>query len=291
MENIRPSGGQRTEPATQASGRGLPWQVRRFESIDSTNSYLISEAKSGREEGLVAVAAEQTAGRGRMGRTWQAPPGSSLLMSVLLRPDLGADDLHLAVVVVSLAAADACSEVCGVELVPKWPNDLLAGPNSGHAGEQRESDAGKKVAGILSEVLWKDSAVQAVVVGIGMNINWADRSIEGESLSNKAASLNQLCGHEVDQEAIMDRLLSKLAVRYRLLSTVEGRNRQMSEYRSRCSTISKLVRVEIQDEIFEGTVLDVDDCGRLLIDVGACLRTVAVGDVVHLDTNTGKWTR
>jgi BirA family transcriptional regulator, biotin operon repressor / biotin---[acetyl-CoA-carboxylase] ligase len=89
--------------------------VRRFESIDSTNRYLLDEARAGAAGGVVAVADHQTAGRGRLGRSWEAPPGANLLLSVLLRPDLEPSDRHLATTAVALAAVDAIG-VLGLEV-------------------------------------------------------------------------------------------------------------------------------------------------------------------------------
>ena len=124
--------------------------VRRFAEIDSTNRYLLDEARAGAPEGAVAVADYQSAGRGRLGRRWEAPPGSNLLMSVLLRPTLTLDELHLCTVAVALAAATACERGAGVIPVLKWPNDLMVG--------------GRKLGGILAEAL---PAGTAPVGGVG----------------------------------------------------------------------------------------------------------------------------
>ena len=94
------------------SGR---WDVRPFAEIDSTNTYVRSEARLGAPEGLVAVAEHQTAGRGRLDRRWESPPGSSLLMSVLFRPVIDPGELHLCTAAVALAAVQACREVAGVD--------------------------------------------------------------------------------------------------------------------------------------------------------------------------------
>jgi BirA family transcriptional regulator, biotin operon repressor / biotin---[acetyl-CoA-carboxylase] ligase len=137
------------------------WQVRHFTSLPSTNQYLLEQARSGAEEGLVAVADHQSAGRGRLGRSWDSPPGASLLVSVLLRPSLPPSGLHLCPTAVALAALDACASVAGVDARVKWPNDLVVDDH--------------KLAGILAEVLpgppgEHDAA--AVVVGLGLNIEW-----------------------------------------------------------------------------------------------------------------------
>ena len=141
--------------------------IRRFESIDSTNRYLLEEARRGAPGGVVAVADHQSAGRGRLGRRWEAPPGSNLLMSVLLRPDLPAGQRQLACGVVALAAIDAVASVTGLGVGIKWPNDLL-GPD------------GRKLAGVLAETDVVGSPAGStlrapIVVGIGVNVNWPGR--------------------------------------------------------------------------------------------------------------------
>ena len=261
-------------PGADAGGvGGMVWEVRRFGVLDSTNRYLLDEARSGAPEGTVAVADFQEAGRGRLDRRWVAPPGSSLLVSLLLRPDLAAQEVHLVVAVAALSAADACEVVSGIRPGIKWPNDLVAGEDAG-------ARAWGKVAGILAEADWSTSP-PAVVAGIGINVNWPEDTGREPELAG-ACALNQLCGHPVDRDALLSALLADMALRYRELATETGRRNQMSQYRRRCATIGRQVAVTTTDETFHGTALDVDDGGHLLVDVGACIRTVAVGDVVHL---------
>jgi BirA family biotin operon repressor/biotin-[acetyl-CoA-carboxylase] ligase len=234
--------------------------VRRFGEIDSTNRYLIEQAKEGAPEGTVAVADHQTAGRGRLGRTWVAPPGSSLLLSVLLRPALGPEQLHLATAVVALAAAAAVDEVAGFRPGLKWPNDLVVDD--------------RKLAGVLAEAELSPSAAPAVVVGIGLNLNWPDDL--PDDLASIATAANHVTGGAVDGDAVLDALLVHLERRYGDWPAVA------SEYRRSCVTIGRTVRVELGDETFTGAAADVSDDGHLLVDVGMCLRTVAAGDVVHV---------
>lgn len=223
--------------------------MRRFEEVDSTNRWLLDEARRGAPEGLVAVADHQTAGRGRLGRTWEAPPGANLLMSVLLRPcegpaPLAVDRLHLVTAAVALAGRAAARSVAGVEAMLKWPNDLLVGE--------------AKLAGVLAE-----SALPAVVVGIGLNVGWAPPG---------AACL----GASFARDDVLEALLVALGERC-------GRWDEVAvEHRRACSTIGRSVRVELADETFTGVAADVTDEGHLLVDVGVCLRTVAAGDVIHL---------
>ena len=253
--------------------------VRRFASIDSTNRYLLDEARAGAPEGVVAVADHQTAGRGRLGRTWEAPAGANLLMSVLLRPELAPDQRHLATTAVALAAVDAIGvtiRVIGASHRPvgvKWPNDLVA-PD------------GRKLAGVLAEADLASAAPglpAPVVVGIGINVNWpaTDEDLPPE-LRGAAASLRQLAGAEVDREALLAALLAALGPRTADLATVEGRARLADDLRAGCTTIGTAVRVDLPDGSFTGTARSVTDEGHLVVESGGTLRTVVAGDVVHV---------
>ncbi|HWC39452.1 MAG TPA: biotin--[acetyl-CoA-carboxylase] ligase [Acidimicrobiales bacterium] len=241
--------------------------VRWLPSVDSTNRHLLQEARAGAPEGTVVVADHQASGRGRLDRAWVAPPGSSLLVSVLLRPDLPLERLHLLTAVVALAAADACESEAGVEAGLKWPNDLVVGS--------------RKLGGILAETLLEGSRAGAVVVGLGLNVNWGPE-LDASELAAEAVSLDHLAGGEVDRAALLVALLSGLEDRYRALSSRGGQLAQAGEYRRRCTTVGRVVRVELADETFTGSVADVSDEGHLLVDVGMCLRTVTAGDVVHV---------
>ena len=227
--------------------------MRRLAEVDSTNREALDLARAGAPEGLVVVAGSQTAGRGRHGRSWESAPGASLLLSVLLRPgpSLPAGHRHLAVAAVALAARDACRSVAGFAPDIKWPNDLVV------------DDA--KLAGVLAEV---DG--DAVVVGLGLNVSavapWPAGAVAAEAVA----------GRPVDAGALLAAVLESLAGR------AGDWNAVPSEYRAACATLGRTVRVDLQDESFTGTAADVTDDGRLLVDVGVCLREVTAGDVVHL---------
>ncbi len=254
--------------------------IRRFDTLDSTNRYLLAEARSGAPEGVVAVAEFQTAGRGRLGRQWEAPAGRNLLMSVLLRPGLPADHRHQAATAVALSAVEAADRVAGVTLAVKWPNDLL-GPD------------GRKVAGVLAEAdvagpHGSGGGAPAVVVGIGLNVNWpVDDADLPPDLAGVAGSLRMLAGHEVDRAEFLESLLAGLEPRIRELRTPAGRARQAAEFRSKCATLGRTVRVELPDGGFEGTAVDITPAGHLVVEAADGPRTVLAGDVVHLRTRPG----
>ena len=223
--------------------------VRFVDSIDSTNRALVEEARAGAPEGAVLVAGFQSAGRGRLGRTWVAPAGSALLVSVLLRPGLPPERLHVVTMAAGVAARAACAPA---EVFVKWPNDLL-GPD------------GRKLAGILAE-----AAGGAVVVGMGLNV--ARPSDVPDELGGRAVWLDELVAG-VDRDAVLGAWLTEYDHLLSDLASVPG------AYRSACSTIGQAVRVEQPAGVLEGVAVDVDDDGHLVLDTGA---VVAVGDVVHL---------
>jgi BirA family transcriptional regulator, biotin operon repressor / biotin---[acetyl-CoA-carboxylase] ligase len=244
---------------------GLRWQVRRFAEIDSTNRYALDEARAGTPAGLVVVADHQQAGRGRRGRVWSAPPGSSLLVSVLLRPPLAADEVHVVTMAAALALVDAVRVVAGVDADLKWPNDLLVHD--------------RKLAGLLAEAdISAAGAVRAVVVGVGCNVRWDGYPPE---LEDTATACDREAGRPVDRAALLDAFLTHLTARLETLDVVPG------DYRDRLATIGRRVRVELTEETFDGVATGVDDHGRLVVepDTGPPV-SVAAGDVVHLRSVT-----
>ena len=224
--------------------------IRECERVDSTNRWLLDAAAAGAAEGLVAVADHQVSGRGRLGRVWEAPPGSALLMSVLLRPaGLPVDRFHLRTAAVGLAARQACREVAGFTPGLKWPNDLLVGP--------------AKLAGILAEA--RDGAV---VVGVGCNVAGAPPG---------AISAETAAGRPVDRGALLGALLAALERWYGRLGEVPA------AYRAACATIGQVVRVSLPAGDLIGLAEGVDDDGRLLVRPPRWpVRAISAGDVVHL---------
>jgi BirA family biotin operon repressor/biotin-[acetyl-CoA-carboxylase] ligase len=235
--------------------------VRVLDEVDSTNRMLLDEARSGAPDGVVVVAEHQRAGRGRLGRTWSAPAGGSLLVSVLVRREVAPERLHLLTMAAGLALADAVRDVAAVEATLKWPNDLLV--------------SGRKLAGMLAEAdIGSDGSPRAVVVGIGLNVNWD--SIPDE-LAGLATACNLERGGPVDRGDLLVTFLSGFEERLAHLDGVA------TQYRRRLGTIGRRVRVERADGPVVGRAVDVDHTGRLLVEVDAgCIVEVAAGDVVHL---------
>jgi BirA family biotin operon repressor/biotin-[acetyl-CoA-carboxylase] ligase len=249
------------DPAATPQQRPACWQIRHFERIDSTNRYVLDEARTGGAAGLVAVADHQTAGRGRLGRAWVAEPGSSLLVSVLLRPDLPADRLFLLTVAAGLALADALVSVAGVTAGLKWPNDLVVDD--------------KKLVGLLAEADLSAGAAQAVVIGAGCNLTAA---AVPPDLAAQATAAELEAGHAVDRDALLAAFLDALAQRLGHLDIV------LADARARSATLGRRVRIELPgDRLLEGEARALADDGSLVLrDDDGRDHAVAVGDVVHV---------
>lgn len=241
-------------------------EIRTFPLLDSTNRYLKDQAAAGAEEGLVAIAQHQSAGRGRQGRVWDSKPGASLLLSVLLRPRDVASAQRITSAM-GLAIIDACKIVGGFTAHLKWPNDVIV----------KVDDEGtyKKLSGVLAELVMSDGEVTAVVVGAGINLNWNGEL--PEALQATAISADELAGHAIDNEAFADSVLIALNERLGRPSWL------MQAYRERCATLGQHVNVTIGDDEIVGVARDVDDDGALIItrDDGEEEKLIA-GEVTHL---------
>jgi BirA family transcriptional regulator, biotin operon repressor / biotin---[acetyl-CoA-carboxylase] ligase len=239
----------------------IDWDIRRFDSLDSTNRYLLDEARAGVPEGVVAVADHQTAGRGRRGRTWLAPPGASLLCSVLLRPSLAPGRTHLLTMAAGMAMAAGIERVVGFVPELKWPNDLMVGD--------------RKLAGLLAEAdIGPTGDARAVVVGVGVNVEWIEFPPE---LADTATACNLVVGRPVDRFELLDAFLEELEASYGRLDGV------LPRYRARLATLGRRVRVERTDGPIVGRAVDVGHAGELLVEVDAgCIVEVHAGDMVHV---------
>ncbi len=216
--------------------------VRWFETLDSTNRFLLERAAAGEPDGLVAVADEQTAGRGRLGRTWVAPRGAALLVSVLLRPQLPAERRHLVTLAAALALLDALGDR---PAQVKWPNDVVVGD--------------RKLAGILAET----DGGGAIVVGMGVNVR-------PDLLPGELADI--ATAYALDRAELLVGWLRALDARLASLDSV------VADVTACSATLGRPVRVDLPAETIEGVARALTPEGYLVVDD----RVVSVGDVVHL---------
>jgi len=260
------------------AGSLLYTSIQVVEQTGSTNADLLAAARSGAPAGKVLVAEEQTAGRGRLDRSWQSEPGASLTFSVLLRPaGVPVSARGWLPLLAGVATVSALRAQTGLEVSLKWPNDVLAGAAGSAAGAS--ATAGGKLAGILTE-----QAGDAVVVGIGLNVS----ATESELPPGPATSLWLAGAAGPDRQSILVALLSELEHWYLRWSggprpgDAEACGLRASYLRS-CATIGRDVRVEMPGgKVLTGRASDVDEVGRLLVAADDGVHAISAGDVVHV---------
>ena len=235
-------------------------EIIRLASVPSTMDLIDDYARAGAREGLVLVADHQTAGRGRSGRTWISAPGDGLLCSVLLRPSVAPDRLGPLPLLLGTAVAETVetfvSELCQV----KWPNDALIG--------------GRKVAGILVQSRVGPEGIDFVNVGIGINI----RNVP-ETMENSATSIAAEGGMREDRDAVLRALLINLDLPYRTWIESGGTS-SLNPWRQRAAMLGEHVTVRQNGDSICGRFHDVDDDGRLLLELDSGERiALASGDL------------
>ena len=230
-------------------------------TIGSTMSEACRLAEVGAPEGTMVIADEQTAGRGRLQRTWWAPVGSSLLFSLIFRPPLFPYEAQRLTMVCSLAVCDAIQDVSGVRAQVKWPNDVLVD--------------GRKVCGILTELGVLGTELDYAIVGIGINVNVHMSS--APSLWAPATSLLQEVGHRVSRLGLLVALLSGIERRYFELRKGHSFH---AEWADRMATLGHPVQVFDGEQPYRGLATGVDQDGALLLrlESGETRRFLA-GDV------------
>jgi BirA family transcriptional regulator, biotin operon repressor / biotin---[acetyl-CoA-carboxylase] ligase len=240
--------------------------IVRLDTVDSTQTVAFALAERGAADRTVVVADQQLAGRGRRGRTWRAPAGTSLLASILVRPRLAQSLLPTLSLTTAVAAAEALRRVTGVDARLKWPNDVVV--------------ASRKIAGILLESrlggIESGGANQtgaSVVTIVGVGINLGQREFPPD-LAASATSVALETGHAPGRESVLAALLEEFdAWRARLEG--EGFGPVREAWRRLSDTIGRRVTVDA----VTGVAADLDSDGALLIDVGGSVKRVLAGAV------------
>lgn len=239
-----------------------------YERIDSTNDVAKAQAAAGAAEGLLVVADEQTAGRGRgRDRTWWAPAGSSLLLSLLLRPPLAPAQAQQATMCLGLGALDGIARVAGLAPRLKWPNDVLF--------------AGRKVGGMLAEMAPAGDRLAWLVVGLGLNVN-LDFAATNPALAVEATSLSEVLGRPVPRPALLAAIIEATETWYERLLAGQSPH---AAWAARLDTLGRQVIVTQPDGVIEGLAAGVDDAGALQVQTrDGAVHTIWAGDITMVRT-------
>jgi len=226
-----------------------------YASITSTNEIAKQNALNRSVEGTVVISEEQTAGKGRLNRTWRTPKGT-LALSIILYPKI--DHLHLLIMIASLAVVRSIKKLTGLTAEIKWPNDVLI--------------KGKKVCGILIENKLKGDNVEYSIIGIGLNVNLKSSTIS--DVAYAATSLSDELNNEISLLQVIRYLLSEFELLYLSKDTV------FEEWHRNLVTLGKSIRITSGNSVYEGVAESVDISGNLILKQadGNTIKIVA-GDV------------
>ena len=246
--------------------REMSFRILRFDSIDSTNLEAMRQARAGAREGLCIVAREQTAGRGRLDRSWQSPKDAGLYFSIVLRPELKMKSWPLITLMAALAASDALMKECGLRVDIKWPNDLCV--------------KDRKLGGILAETIDTEKG-SAAIVGIGINL--FSHGLR-DTIRDTATSVESEIAAEPDVESVLQALLKAISERYEVLQSPKGEEHTIREWCANSSfAFDRQVRVSLDGDSFVGATRGLESDGALRVETEAGrIRVVRAGDVTAL---------
>lgn len=241
--------------------------VHVFQQVSSTNDAALSLARRGAGEGTLVIAEEQTEGRGRLRRKWCSSPGLGLWFSLVLRPDLEARRSALVSLVGALGIATALRQEWGVKAQIKWPNDIVVGA--------------KKICGVLSEGEFEDGRVRFMVLGVGLNALHGPQDFPPD-IRAKATSVTLESANEVRRLDLLSSVLRAVETRYLALGS-EGFGGMRGELLQLSSLVGKMTRVVTGDSELEGTVVDLDENGALVVRLeSGHLKSIVAGEVVRV---------
>lgn len=250
---------------TISCGLNTKWAgntVHFAEEIDSTNLWAKALAKEGASHGTVAVAELQTAGRGRLGRSWSAPAESSVMMTLLLRPSFSPQHASMLTLIMGLSVAQACISL-GLDVKIKWPNDVILG--------------GKKICGILTEMSADERKIEYVVIGVGINVNIQEFPKE---LQNMATSFLLETGESYDRNLVLTRVLEAFEKNYDRFEQTCDLSLLQEEYNQILVNKEQWVRIVEPQGEYLAVSGGIDNMGRLQV---ACedgsMRSISSGEV------------
>lgn len=234
-----------------------------YKETDSTNLRAKELAEQNAPDGTLVTADLQTAGKGRRGRSWEAPAGANVCCSLVLRPELAPDRASMLTLVMALAVCRGIEETADVQPMIKWPNDIVLN--------------GKKLVGILTEMSAGQGGINYVICGVGINVR--KRAFPPE-LSEKATTLEDETGQAVSRELLIEKLMEQFEQVYARFMKRQDMSELLEEYNSRLINRGRRVRVLDPVQEFDGTALGINPLGELLVETDdGQVRQVYAGEV------------
>ena len=240
----------------------IHFELHDYATVGSTQDLVAAAAAGGAEEGLVVFADEQLAGRGRSGRRWVAPPGSSLMFSVLLRPASSAANWTTLSLAAGLAVVEGLAQAGGPPTRLKWPNDCLVGD--------------RKLAGVLAESRSSSERGRVVIVGIGCNVKWVGAELPSEL--RRTATACDLAGYDVDRTSLAVAVLGRLGLRYQQWVD-QGFGALREAWLARAAWIGQEVIAQQPSGPVAGRMAGLSEQGELLLETASGPIAVAAGDL------------
>jgi len=239
-------------------------KIYTFETIDSTNNCAKALAGVFAEQGTVVFAEKQTAGRGRLGRSWDSNPNENLTFSVILRPSVPPESVNLLPLFAAVALAAAVERATGVKVDCKWPNDLLIN--------------GRKFAGILLEGSISQGSVDYVVLGIGINVNQERFAPE---LKETATSLRLATGKEIDRVLLFRTIMKSFEDHHARMSRTHFQS-VVPVWTAHTAMLNREITVSLQGTTLSGIARGLSSDGGLILNTDGQDRTLFAGDVTIL---------
>lgn len=241
-----------------------------YEEIDSTNLAAKKLGKQAGNHGVLVVAEEQHAGRGRLGRNWSSPKGSGIWMSLVLRPEIRTEHAAMLTLVTALAVNQGIREITGMKSYIKWPNDIIMN--------------GKKVCGILTEMSTANEKLECVVIGMGINVKQVSFP---EELKLTATSLELEGANAVDRSELIACIMGYFELYYKRFIKTESLQDMAEEYNASLINLDRQVWILGDSNPYIGTALGINESGALLVQteetsqgvIKTVIKTVVSGEV------------
>lgn len=237
-------------------------EIYYYDVTDSTNIRAKELGDADHPHGTLVVADRQEAGRGRRGRSWETPAGTSIAMSILIKPDINPNHASMLTLVAAMAVAKAIDKVTGEKALIKWPNDIVMG--------------NKKICGILTEMSAQFDYINHIVIGIGINVQ---NETFPEEIQDMATSILLETGQRVRRADLIEQIMESFEHYYAIFLETEDLEGMVKEYNSLLVNMGRTVRVLDPKEPFEGKAMGITKRGELMVDTWESRKMVSSGEV------------